>query len=57
MVLLIRLWELHEKINGDCGDGEGNDDDNTVTMDLLLINKTAYLHSRCVFKFFIPTTH
>lgn len=58
MVLLIRLWELNEKINGDGGDGDGNnDDDNTMMMDLPLINKTAYLHSRCIFKFFIPSTH
>lgn len=58
MVLLIRLWELNEKINGDGDDGDGNnDDDNTMMMDLPLTNKTAYLHSRCIFKFFIPSTH
>lgn len=54
--MVFRLWELNEKINGDDGDGN-NDDDDTMMMDLPLINKTAYLHSRCIFKFFIPSTH
>lgn len=61
MVLLIRLRELTDKINGGGGDGYSdgdgtNDDDNTMMVDLPLINKTLYLYSRYIFKFFIPKT-
>lgn len=34
-----------------------DDDDDTVMMDLTLINRTAFLHSRYIFKLFIPNTH
>lgn len=60
IVLLIRLWESTDEINGGSGDGYGgdgnNDDGHIMMVDLPLINKTLYLHSRYIFKLFIPST-